>query len=418
MKVVRTYTFGCKVNKADTVAIEAQLRKAPEIQVNAETEPDVVIVNTCAVTASADRQARQLLRKLHREHPNAEILVTGCSSEADPERYRSMVGVREVVPMANQFQIPQKMGLPIAGKAPEIIEKFGEQTRAYLKMQDGCNAYCAFCILPYIRGRSRSIPVSELIPQMQAYAETGYQEVVVTGVHLGAYGRDLTPKKKLSEALRELMNAFPQMALRVSSVEPTTLSPDLIRLVRERANIQPHFHVPMQSGSDEVLRRMNRKHRVKNFRDRVMALGQARSDMSIGSDVIAGFPGETEQDFQQTVKLIEDLPITYLHVFRYSPRPGTRAANFKDDVPSEVKRERVNILQALGKKKRMAFESRFLGMEQGVLVEKRRDAKGRLCGYTPQYIPVRMEGPDRLMERLVDVRLLKHEGDVVEGVVA
>ena len=414
---VRTYTFGCKVNRADSAAIETALeRRAGARAASPGEEPDVLVVNTCTVTSAADRQARQLLRRLHREHPRARIVVTGCSAEVHGAALGTFAGVADVVPIAEQARIPERLGLPVLeGKACVEVERFRGRTRAFLKLQDGCNAYCAFCVLPYVRGRSRSIPVGDLVAQAKRLEANGYREIVLTGTHLGAFGRDLLPKARLSGAIAAIAAAVPSAHLRVSSIEPTTLHADVIALVAREPRLRPHFHVPLQSGSDAVLRRMNRKHSVAAFRERILALAATRDVVALGTDVIVGFPGETVEDFARTRALLEDLPIPYLHVFRYSARPGTRAATFPDDVPPPEKKRRARVLLELGERRRREFHARFLGTVQPVLVEGKRDPDGRLGGYTPHYVPVRFAGPDRLKEREVEVRLGALDGDVVAG---
>ncbi|MFH1016967.1 MAG: tRNA (N(6)-L-threonylcarbamoyladenosine(37)-C(2))-methylthiotransferase MtaB [Pseudomonadota bacterium] len=415
---VRTYTFGCKVNLADTVSIESDLERHSGVSIlrDEKEPPDVVIVNTCTVTSSADRQARQFLRKIHRKHPDSRIVVTGCYAQADPKTLEGIEGVNSVIPIRDHYAIPAFLGLRRAtGEETAPTSHFAGRTRAFLKMQDGCNAYCSFCILPFIRGRSRSVPLEELTKQAKAFEHAGFREIVLTGTHMGAFGRDLRPRVRISDALREIVGTIPGLAIRVSSLEPAALTPDLIRAVKELPEIRPHFHVPLQSGSDRVLQRMNRKYRVERYAERVQALVQTRPRMGLGADVMVGFPGETGVDFEQTVEWIEKLPITFLHVFRFSARPGTRAATLDGAVSDADKYGRMKRLIDLGERKRRAFQASFIGSVQPVLVEKKRDEKGCLTGYTPHYVPVRLEGPDRLMENEIDVRLNRSEGETLVG---
>ena len=397
------------------MALESRLeRRGAARKAGVGESPDIVIVNTCTVTADADRQARQLVRRLHREHPGARILVTGCGAEVHPKDLASLPGVTDVVSIPEQSRIAERLGLT-AGPSTEDtpIRHFGNRTRAFVKLQDGCNAYCNFCILPYIRGRSRSVPLGELERQVRTFAEEGYREIVLTGTHLGAWGRDLRPRQRFSDALAALVEAAGGVAIRVSSLEPTTLKPDVIELVRREPRIRPHFHIPLQSGADPVLRRMNRKYRIAHFTERVEELARTRQAVSIGTDVIVGFPGESADAFDATLKAIEQLPLTYVHQFRYSPRPGTRAAAFEDDVPAAEKKRRGHLVRVFGERKRLAFHQRFVGQIVPVLIERKRDGQGRLSGYTPHYIPVRLEGPDRLMGRDVEVRIVALEGGAV-----
>ncbi len=409
---VRTYTFGCKVNLFDTMTLESRLTHQG-CSVSQEGEsPDWVVVNTCTVTACADRQARQLIRKIHRQFPAAKIVVTGCYAQAKPKDLENLNGVSSVLPIQEQHRICEVLGLNLEEKDDPIpfTPIFVKRTRAFLKMQDGCNAYCSFCVLPFVRGRSRSIPLEQLCRLASDFQTKGYREIVVTGTHLGAYGRDLNPRVRFSQALKGILEAVPGTFLRVSSLEPTTLTEDFIRLVCENHGIRPHFHIPLQSGSDVILRKMNRKYTIKNYKERIWKLSQSRSQVAIGTDVIVGFCGETEEEFEQTCSCIEELPYTYLHVFPFSARPMTRAQSFPDDVPSKVKKDRVRILRKMSVQKKQSFYSRFLGSAQSVLIEQKRDSLGRLCGYTPHYIPVRLFGPNRLMQREIEVRLNSIEG--------
>ncbi len=404
------------MNLADSVSIESELGAHEGVTVlrNGEEPPDVVIVNTCTVTSSADRQARQLLRKIHREHPDARIVVTGCYAQADAKAVRAIAGVTHVIPMREQTRIPELLGLDRTRKIPAEV-RFANRTRAFLKLQDGCNSYCSFCVLPFIRGRSRSWPLEELTNRARAFEQAGFREIVVTGTHVGAFGRDLKPKLRFSDALRGISEAVPDTAIRVSSLEPAALTPDVLRAVRDLPRIRPHFHVPFQSGSDRILERMNRKYRAETFAERVGALVQTRPRMGLGTDVIVGFPGETDEDFELTIRWIERLPVTFLHVFRFSARPGTRAAALDGAVAEPVKYARMKRLIALGEEKRRAFHESFVGSVQPVLVENKRDEGNRLAGYTPHYIPVRIQGPDELMGREIDVRLIRREGESVMG---
>lgn len=414
-KVVRTYTFGCKVNQYDTSVMEARLRGSGDFEIGNPSEtPNVVVVNTCTVTAEADRQARQLIRRVHREHPNAEIVVTGCYSESKPEILGELEGVEAVVPISEQGRLPEILGSRNP-TSQDLLVVDSSRTRATLKMQDGCNAYCSFCILPYIRGRSRSEPLQNLCCQAAELERRGYRELVLTGTDLAAYGRDLRSRVRFSHALVALVKAAPKTAIRISSIERTAFTRDLIRVVSSFSQIRPHFHIPIQSGSDAVLRRMNRKYTTRMFSERVRALANTRERVAIGADVIAGFPGETEKDFEDTCRLVRDGPVSYLHVFPFSSRPGTKAAAMQDDVPSKIKKERVQILRKIGFEKKTAFYHGFLGRVESVLVEHKRDEQGLLTGHTPHYVSVRLPGDDSLMAREVPVKLHFLVGDTPEN---
>ncbi len=407
---VKTYTFGCRVNQADTERIEDRFGDDPgRFDLASAGDPDVVVINTCTVTEGADRQARQMIRRLHREHPQAEIVVTGCYADPGKKALERIEGVTSVVPIAGQAQLPQLFG----SKVGEMTEKRGakraRRTRAILKVQNGCNAYCSFCPLPKIRGRSASLPLEEVLDEAQRLAAAGHRELVLSGTHVGAYGRDLSPKTRFSDLIGKILQAMPDIWLRISSLEPATLSPDLISLVETEPRIRPHFHIPLQSGSDAVLKRMNRKYGTATYAKKVCALVQTRPDIAIGADVIVGYPGETESEFSDTVSFLKTIPIHYLHVFPFSPRPQTRAAAVMDDVSATEKKRRGAILRAWGNERKREFYERFLGEATQVIFERKRDEQNRLTGITPNYIPIRAESPDRLMETEVEVRLKEIE---------
>jgi threonylcarbamoyladenosine tRNA methylthiotransferase MtaB len=419
--IIHTYTFGCKVNWYDTSSIERLLEKDGHGKVDDSQSmtPDTVVINSCTVTNAADKQARQLIRKVSRKHPNAKIVVTGCYAQSKPQEIKEMPGVSHVVAINDQYKLPQMLGWNEDVKE-EFLPVYSKRTRANLKLQNGCNAYCSFCILPYIRGRSTSIALENILEQAKFYEAQGHHEMVLTGTHVGGWGRDLNPRRRFSEAVQAILDAVPTMNLRISSLEPTTLTPDLIKVVRNNPRIQPHFHIPLQSGSDSVLRRMNRKYKIKNFRDRIEALFAAQKNVSIGTDVIVGYPGETEEEFQQTFDLLSELPINYFHVFPYSPRPGTKANTLVDDVSADVKKQRVRLLRNLSQKKRFAFFGIFQGTQEKIVVGKGRDENGMLRGITPHYIPVHFDGGDRLMGceievELMDIRKSKQDEDYMIG---
>lgn len=404
-KIVHTHTFGCKVNWYDTSAIERLLEQKGQVRIDHDQAlaPDTIVINTCTVTQSADKQAKHLIRKVSRKYPQAKIVVTGCYAQHKPHEINDL-GVSHVLPIKEQYKLPQLLGWGESHEN-EFLAARSKRTRANLKMQNGCNAYCSFCILPYIRGKSSSIPLSQILEQAKFYSDEGHHELVLTGTHIGGYGRDFSTRMRFSDAVLAILNHVPKMKVRISSLEPTTLTPDVIRLVKFHDRVQPHFHIPLQSGSDDVLKRMNRKYKAKHFQDRIAALSQTREFISIGTDVIVGYPGETNEEFLETKNLLESLPITYFHVFPFSARPGTKANTLKDDVDQKTKKERVNILRRISDRKRNAFYSRFLHSSQKVFVEKHRDENHLLCAITPHYVPVRFQGDDRLKGLEVEVRL-------------
>jgi threonylcarbamoyladenosine tRNA methylthiotransferase MtaB len=403
---VHTYTFGCKVNFYDTSQMEAVMQRGDQAVVDHQKShaPDAIVINTCTVTESADKQARQLIRKLKREHPLAKIVVTGCYAQENPGEIQAMDEVNAVVPIRAYPSLPQVLGWQEQISTEPVVVT-SQRTRANLKIQDGCNAYCSFCIIPYVRGKSTSIEMPVLLHQASQYVAQGHQELVITGTHIAGYGRDLKPRLRLSDVLYQLVRQHPDIALRISSLEPVGLTPDFFKALRDIPNVRPHFHIPLQSGSDDVLKKMNRKYKVQHYQRRIETLHAIYDRVNIGSDVIVGFPGETKRDFDQTVALVETLPMTYLHVFPYSQRPGTKANQYEETVSVQEKKRRVRTLRTLSEQKKQAFYQQFSGETHSVLVEKKRNAAGLLKGYTPHYLPVQMAGGDRLMEKEVQVRL-------------
>ncbi len=397
-----TYTFGCKVNQVDTESMERQVLGQANIN-QWDQNPNTILINTCSVTKEADRQARQLIRKMHRTYPKAKIIVTGCYAQREPQSIEKIEGVGLVLPILNQQQWVDHVGLERQDE-PQVFA-YTKKSRAFLKIQDGCNAYCAFCVLPYVRKKSRSIDINEIQKTVHSFVKLGHVEMVITGTHIAGFGRDLAKRMDLTDGLKHILSVDPQFVVRISSLEPSGLTSKFLRFVKSEDRILPHFHIPLQSGSDEVLRRMNRKYKVMHYEQRINELSLTKPKVSIGTDVIVGYPQETLQEFDQTVKLIEKLPLTYLHVFPFSAREETKAFTLIDDVPKVEKKRRVHVLRTLSHQKRKAFYESFLGKTCKILVEKKRSKEGFLTGYSEHYIPVVFEGNDRLKEKKVDVVL-------------
>ena len=324
-----------------------------------------MVLNSCTVTAFADEDVRKAVRRVHRENPGARILVTGCYAQRAPEELAGLPGVQWVVGNSHKTQIPDIVRAPAAApyhgeihvgdifarhdflSAP-VEDASGDRTRPNLKIQDGCNNRCSFCIIPFVRGRSRSAPVSQVVEQVRNLAGR-YREVVLSGINLGRWGREAGGSMRLPDMLRMLLAETAIERLRLSSVEPMDWSDDLLELVASSNRIAKHVHAPLQSGSDSVLRRMHRKYRPRHYEDRIRKARAGMPDAGVGADVMVGFPGETDQEFEESRAFIESLPFTYLHVFTYSERPGTPAAERVDQVPMEVRKDRNRILRELGR---------------------------------------------------------------------
>lgn len=410
-------TLGCKVNQCESAGIAEAIEARGMTLVPFDEEADGYVINTCTVTGRTDYQSRQLIRRAIRKNPAAVVVVTGCYAQRNPEEIARIPGVRFIAGNAEKERIPDILCETTAGKQQVRVGDirqagtisrlgatvFPEHTRAFLKIQDGCNAVCSYCIVPHARGKSRSLPAEEVLERIAAIARTGYREVVLTGIHLGAWGRDLTPPADLSTLIRCIAQGDPPERLRLSSIEPRELSTGLITLIGDTAGICRHLHIPLQSGDDAILAAMHRDYDAAFFRDLVLRLVAAIPGIAVGIDVMAGFPGETEEAFANTLQLVTELPIAYLHVFPYSRRPGTPAATMAGQVPEEEKKRRAQRLRAVGAAKRQAFAEGFIGTPLQVLVEGRRDKNtGLPVGFSDNYIPVAVRG-DLRANRIVRV---------------
>jgi len=409
MLKVAVATLGCKVNHYESAGIIEKL-EAEGISVVPFTSPaDVYIVNTCTVTAKTDFQSRQLVRRAHRTNPSARIIVTGCYAQTAPQELAALPGVSMIAGTEMKEKLPgiiqnitdekQQIDVSDIGLKRTFsdlpVTRFPGQTRAYLKIQDGCNAFCSYCIIPYARGRSRSLPQEDVIRQVQRLTEAGYREIILTGIHLGEYGKDLPSPANLLSLLRKIEDCTSLERLRISSINPTEISDDMIDHIKNSKIICRHLHISLQSGDDTILKLMKRHYNTGRFRDLVEKLQAAIPEIAIGTDVITGFPGEGEKEFRNTVSFIESLRLAYLHVFPYSQRPGTAASSFPDQVIKSVRKERATVLRDTGNRKKIEFNNGFIGKNLSVLVEGSRDKEtGYIKGFSDNYVPVIIPGGD------------------------
>jgi threonylcarbamoyladenosine tRNA methylthiotransferase MtaB len=369
--------FGCRATQADGAALEAQLAGRGLEGAQDRENADLVILNTCTVTAEADSDARSTIRRVHRENPGAKILVTGCYAQRAPEELSKMPGVEWVVGNSHKTSIAELVagetmyhGQIVTGDIFEtrdiltapILDSTGDRTRPNLKIQDGCHNRCSFCVIPYVRGKSRFVDADQVVEQVRSLA-TKYKEVVLSGINLGRWGREVGSTMRLPDLLRRLLNETEMTRMRLSSVEPMDFSDDLLGLMAESPRIAKHVHAPLQSGSDTILRRMHRKYRPRHYADRLEKARRFMPDAAIGADVMTGFPGETDDLFEESRAFIEAMPYTYLHVFTYSERPGTPAAEMAGSVPMPVRKARNKILRDLATAKNLAFRENMLGRE-------------------------------------------------------
>jgi threonylcarbamoyladenosine tRNA methylthiotransferase MtaB len=406
MKRVIVTTLGCKVNQCESAAIGSHLAAAGFEPATQDQAADLVVINTCTVTGKAAMQSRQAIRQAMRQHPGAKIVVTGCYAQTAPEEIQSIDGVSIIVGHADKLRIAdiltrdastapptqlihQAALLPHDFAAMPSVAPDG-RTRAFLKIQDGCNAYCTYCIVPHARGRSRSMPVADVKAHLQTLGAAGHREVVLTGIHLGAFGKDFDPPLSLVHLLDQMIPACPVDRLRLSSIEPTEINDRILDLMAEsHTPLCPHLHIPLQSGDNRILKQMGRPYCRERFRHTIQTVKNRLPQAAIGVDVLVGFPGESDVAFKQTVDLIQELPVTYLHVFPFSTRKGTPAADFKDKIPETIITARCRRLRRLGEEKRTAFYNSQIGQRVEVLVETTRDAvSGRPKGHSANYLPV------------------------------
>ncbi len=372
--------FGCRATQADGAALEAHLTARGLECAGERQAADIVILNTCTVTASADEDVRQTVRRVHRENPHGRILVTGCYAQRAPEELAVMPGVEWVVGNSHKTEIADLLaGAPYHGNilvgdifarqdfltAP-VMDAPAERTRPNLKIQDGCNNRCSFCIIPFVRGRSRSSSAETVIEQVRNLAGR-YREVVLSGINLGRWGREPGSKIRLADLIRRLLAETDIARLRLSSVEPMDFSDDLLGLMADSPRIAKHVHAPLQTGSDRILRLMRRKYRPRHYADRISKARRLMPNAAIGADVMVGFPGETDADFADSRAFIESMPFTYLHVFMYSERPGTPAAEMPQQVPMPIRKARSRILRELAASKNLEFRRTFVGSKLSVV---------------------------------------------------
>jgi threonylcarbamoyladenosine tRNA methylthiotransferase MtaB len=402
--------FGCRATQADGAALEASLLNRG-FEPAARGTAELVILNTCTVTSAADEDVRHTVRRVRRENPGARILVTGCYAQRAPGELAALPGVSWVVGNSHKTQIPDLLAAPYHGQvhvgdifsqteftAGVVEDAAGDRTRPNLKIQDGCNNRCSFCIIPFVRGRSRSARPEWVIEQVRSLAAR-YREVVLSGINLGRWGRDLARSERLAGLVRRLLEETEVERLRLSSVEPMDFSDDLLGLMASSPRMAKHVHAPLQTGSDAVLRRMHRKYRPRHYEDRIRRARALMPEAAIGADVMVGFPGETDAEFEQSRAFIESLPFTYLHVFTYSERPGTPAAEASNQVPLPVRKERNRVLRELAARKNLEFRRRMVGKTLSAVTLEQRGA-----ALTDNYLKVELAMP-REPNRIIDAAI-------------
>jgi threonylcarbamoyladenosine tRNA methylthiotransferase MtaB len=476
MKMARFYieNFGCRATQADGAALERQFLERGLERAQVARDAEIVVLNTCTVTASADKDARASIRRLQRVNPGCQILVTGCYAQRAPEEIAALPGVTWVVGNSHKHQAAEiatgsslfsssaRSGgfvsveaLSLSGRqfagaeiivgdifahtelmAAPVFEAANERTRPNLKIQDGCDNRCSFCVIPSVRGQSRSLAPERVLTEVRTLVDAGYREVVISGINLARWGRDLESRSQVSglrsqfpvlnsqsrhshrfeDLIRSILSHTSLEKLRISSVEPMDWSDELIELVASSPRIAKHAHVPMQSGSDAVLRRMHRKYRPWHYREKILKIRQAMPEAAIGADVMVGFPGESEAEFGETRRMVEELPFTYLHVFTYSARPGTPAAEHEQQVPVALARERNCVLREIATRKKAAFLRSLVGREVAAITLQ-SGGSGFTEALTDNYLKARVAG-SVAANRWIPVRVGAVEGEALVGEMA
>lgn len=411
---VAFHTLGCKLNFSETSALARHLEQEGFVQKNFEEEADYYVINTCSVTENADKECRQLVRRIQRRSPSSAVVITGCYAQLKPKEIASIPGVDLVLGAAAKFELATHLQALKKGDDAKIcscdidtVENFHaswsvhHRTRTFLKVQDGCDYNCSFCTIPMARGKSRSDKIVNVLENVKEIANAGSKEIILTGVNLGDFGEN---GENFFQLISALENETTIPRYRISSIEPNLLSDDIIRFVASSKRFMPHFHIPLQSGSDRILGLMRRRYKRKLYADRVNLIKALLPHASIGVDVIVGFPGETEADFQETYSFLESLPITYLHVFTYSERDNTLAATMEDIVSLSIRQTRNKKLRQLSYQKQEEFNNEFSGTTRPVLFEK-EEKTSMMEGYTDNYIRIKTPYKKDWVNQIMDWKI-------------
>jgi threonylcarbamoyladenosine tRNA methylthiotransferase MtaB len=433
-KCFKIITLGCKVNQCESAYIKEALARAGWTEASRDEEADVNIVNTCIVTQRASYQSRQAIRKVMRENPSALTAAIGCYAQVFPEELASIDGISLIAANTAKSQLPDLLRDAQGPPQPPFfsLSSFPDRvpfdfvpggmlsgrTRGFLKIQDGCDSFCSYCIVPYARGPVRSLDSRKVASMLRDFNDRGYKEVVLTGIHLGKYGTDLADRTNLKKLLKLTGNEDLPLRIRLSSIEPGEIDTELVEIVASEPWLCKHFHIPLQSGDDGILKRMNRNYTSREFADLIEKIRKRIPLAAVGVDVMAGFPGEDESAFHNTFALIRGLPVSYLHVFPFSPRKGTPAASFSSRVNEKKIKERAERLRILGQEKRQAFYRSCLGKEFLVLAEGwETEEKGRIRGFTDNYVPVIFAATRLVRNEMVPVLLRSLEENQVIGTI-
>jgi threonylcarbamoyladenosine tRNA methylthiotransferase MtaB len=424
---VALHTLGCKVNYAETAAIKDKFEQLGYSLTEFGTTADIILINTCSVTNNADVEARKLIRRAKRQSPNAFLGVMGCYAQLKPEEVSQIEGVDAVFGQREKFRVPSLVHQLIGKEQTQVNVSCIEdlpfdvalttdnelRTRAFLKLQDGCDYFCTFCTIPYARGSSRSIPFNLIPEQINKIVASGYKEVVISGINLGDYS---TPDGKTFADVVELMDAMkPDLRIRISSIEPNLLNDRILRAVAASDVFCPHFHIPLQSGSPDILKKMKRRYKASFYKDLIYKIKENIPNCGLGIDVIVGFPGESEEHFRETYDLLDELPASYFHVFTYSERDNTPAATYDGIVPVHIRKERTNLLRELSQAKQRSFYAGRVGKIATVIPESYDKSTKTWKSWSENYVRVKFEGDENLAKSFVKVMVESVHGDYAFG---
>jgi len=421
---VAFYTLGCKLNFSETSTMGEQFLNHGHEVVEFETVADIYVINTCTVTQNAEKDCRQIVRRALRKNPEAFVIVTGCYAQLRPEEIAEIEGVDVILGSNEKFKLFEYINSfekntlsCIHVSDEESLDEFhvatsteaDSRTRAFLKIQDGCDYKCSFCTIPRARGKSRSATPDLVVDNLKRLLDEGYREIILTGVNVGDYG--VNSETDFTNLLYKLVSVDGDFRMRISSIEPNLLTDDILDLTAENSKLVNHFHIPLQSGSTDILRKMQRRYKADYFRDLIFRAHEKIEDVGIGIDVIVGFPGESDEHFMETYNLLNDVPVSYLHVFTYSERPGTKAEDMPGSVDVFERKKRNNMLRILSAKKKSAFYRSMIGKELDVLWEH-QDIDGKMRGFASNYVRVQADYNDLLVNKISKVKIVSTDGNV------
>lgn len=419
-------TLGCRVNIYESEAMTEKFKNEGYEVIDFDEKADVYVINTCTVTNMGDKKSRQYINKAKKKNPEAVVAVVGCYSQTSPDEVSAIEGVDVVLGTRNKGDIVYYVNRVMDTKEKYVvvkdvlknkvfeelrIEDFEGKTRAFLKVQDGCNRFCSYCLIPYARGAVCSKAPETIIDEVKKLAENGFKEIILSGIHIASYGVDLEERKTLMDIIEEIHKIDGIKRIRIGSVEPRFFTDEVIEKIASMEKMCPHFHLSLQSGCDETLIRMNRRYTAEEYFNTVVKLRERIPNVSITTDVIVGFPGETEEEFKETFDYLKKLRLSKMHIFKYSPRKGTKAAAMKDDVHGTVKEERSKLLQEMDRENESNFIQDSFGAKLEVLVEEKLKDDDRYIGYTSNYIKVIIDSNKDIVGKIITVKLIENKGD-------